>query len=547
MLACISVAILVLAGAQQAPARDVVAKPAAGATIRGRVTSASTDQPLHRVRITLNGAARNPPSGVTDLRGRFEITDVPAGSYRVTAVRAGYLTVLYGQRRPREAGRPLVVQAGQTIEAIDFALVRGGVLSGRITDEAGDPAAGTRVEALEFRYIRGRRILVPARLTTTNDAGEYRLSGLDPGSYQVRASTTDVWEGDDGKETYAHVPTYFPGVAGTEQPASVNVALAAEVSGLDFHLIAGRAARVAGLVQDANGTALPGQVVNMDRIIRTVGGALYAAGFGGTTKADASGAFELPKIAPGEYQVYAGGPNERASQQVFLGDGEVKEIVLTPRKAAGIAGTVVTDDGVAPSFSAASITVVPITADPTSVLPIWNEARPAPVHSDWSFTIPDLDGQYLLRVDGLPEEWRLKAVTLGDRDVTDAPIAIARGSTGLSGTRVVLTRHGAKLRGDAVDAGGRPFADATVIVFAADPAKWGVASRFVRSARPDERGHFSFSGLPAGVYRIIAREAVTDGQWEDASFLQSLVDEATQVDLAADASEAVTLKVARPQ
>lgn len=74
---------------------------------------------MHRVRITLNGALANPPTTVTDTRGVYELTNVPAGSYSITAARAGYLTLQYGQRRPREAGRTLEVKAGETIEGID--------------------------------------------------------------------------------------------------------------------------------------------------------------------------------------------------------------------------------------------------------------------------------------------------------------------------------------------------------------------------------------------------------------------------------------------
>ena len=62
-----------------------------------------------------------------------------------------------------------------------------------------------------------------------------------------------------------------------------------------------------------------------------------------------------------------------------------------------------------------------------------------------------------------------------------------------------------------------------MLVFAetAHRALWGIGSRFVRIARPEDRtARFSVSGLPAGVYRVIAREFVVEGQWEDAEFLQ---------------------------
>ena len=104
-LALASVLALALGGGtpQQPPARDLPAEAPGSAVIRGRITAAATGQPLHRVRVTLNTSNPNPPTAVTDTRGMFELTNVPPGKYSLTARRAGYLTMQYGQRRPREA------------------------------------------------------------------------------------------------------------------------------------------------------------------------------------------------------------------------------------------------------------------------------------------------------------------------------------------------------------------------------------------------------------------------------------------------------------
>ena len=165
---------------QTTPPRDTPTAQRLG-TIRGQVTNAA-GEPLHRVRVALNAPAPNPPSSVTDTRGEFEITSVPSGSYYLTATRAGYLTIQYGQRRPREAGRTIQVKPGDSVEGINFALPRGAVLAGTITDDIGEPYQGVRVEAVELRYVRGRRVPVQAASAITNDLGQYRLSGLQPGT-----------------------------------------------------------------------------------------------------------------------------------------------------------------------------------------------------------------------------------------------------------------------------------------------------------------------------------------------------------------------------
>ena len=534
-----------LAQAQQPPPRDVAptAAAAAGATIRGRVTAAANGQPLHRVRVTLNGGAQNAPTGVTDLRGEFEIADVPPGTYTMSLARAGYLTVLYGQKRPREAGRPIVVRAGEPVEKIDLAMQRGGVLAGRVFDDAGDAFPGVRVEAVEVRYLRGRRVPVPARIGFSNDAGEFRLSGLDPGIYQLRASSRDAWEADDGKSTFVFATTMFPGVTSSEQAQNLTLRAGQELGGLDLRMIAGREARVTGVVQDTTGGPVSGMVVHLSDISRTTGGALLSSGGAGDAKTNERGEFGFDKLVPGEYIVYAGGPNDTTNASMVLNAGEARHVVLTPSAAPALAGSVVADDGSRLPFAASRIMVDPVDVNPETVFTPWAGARPQSPRPDWTFRFTSMTGDYLLRVNGLPDDWRLKAVLRGERDITDTPVSLARGAANVEGMQLVLTKQVAKVEGSVTSRGGAPGADATVVVFAESRAQWGLGSRFIKVARPDSQGRFTIGGLAPGVYRIIARDVVIDGQWEDPEFLQSLLRDATRVELKDDATESVALTI----
>jgi protocatechuate 3,4-dioxygenase beta subunit len=521
------------------PPRDTApaaAAAASGITVRGRVTAAATGQPLHRVRVTLNGGSQTAPAGVTDLRGEFEITDVAPGTYTASLARAGYLTVLYGQKRPREAGRPIVIRAGEPVEALDVAMQRGGVLAGRVLDDAGDPFPGVRVEALEMRYLRGRRVPVAARIVATNDAGEYRLNGLDPGAYLVRASSRDVWEADDAKNTFVFASTYFPGVTSGDQAQSLTLRAGQELAGLDLRMIAGREARITGVVQDATGGAVAGLVVNLSDLSRTTGGALLSSGSAGDTRTNERGEFRFDKLFPGEYMVYAGGPNDTTNVSMVLNAGESRHVTLTPARPPVVAGTVVADDGGPLPFAASRVRVEPIDANPDIVLPLWAAPNAQSPRPDWTFRIVNMVGGYLFRLSGLPDEWRLKAVMRGGRDITDTPTAFARGAADVEGVQIVLTRQVARVEGTV-------SADATVVLFAENRAQWGIGSRFIRTARPDGHGRFAIGGLAPGVYRIAARDFIPDGQWEDADFLQSLMREAMRVELKADATETVKLTV----
>ncbi|MEX1130088.1 MAG: carboxypeptidase-like regulatory domain-containing protein [Vicinamibacterales bacterium] len=528
---------------QTAPPRDAAGPLQAPATaiVRGRITAAVNDRPLHRVRVTLDGGIPNAPSAVTDTRGEFEISDVPAGAYRLTATRAGYLTIQYGQRRPREAGRTIEVEAGAVIEGLVMALPRGAVLAGRITDELGEPAPAVTVEALEYRYIRGRRVLVPARITRTNDAGDYRLSGLEPGTFQLRARSREIWESDDGETTHVYAMTYFPGVPVVERPQTVDVKVGQEVGGLDFPLLPAHAARITGIVEDATGQPLADQQVHLSELTRTIGGRILSSGQGASpVTTDARGAFEFSRMPSGEYIVSSGGPDDRASATIILEEGAVEHVVLSPKAQARVSGIVTTDDGQPPPFLASRIRLLAVSADPRKVLPGWGEGSGDTVRADWSFNLVNLEGPYLFRLMNLPDGWMVSTVRAGGRDITDTPLSISHGSV-VSGLEIVMSRKGGRISGAVVTAASAPAPDATVVAFAEQPAHWIPGSRFVRATRPDNEGRFSLAGLPAGAYRLIARDLVMDGQWDDPEFLRSLLQESVRVDLAASGMETVRL------
>jgi hypothetical protein len=205
------------------PPRDTattVDKPGT-AVIRGRVVASDTGRPIRRAQVRVMGAELREGRTVdTDANGAFVIDELRAGRYTLTAVKAGYIQLQYGQQRAFEAGRPVDLRDGQTLDKIDFALPRGSVITGRVLDEFGEPVMDVQVAAMRYQFVRGQRRLAPVgRPVPTNDIGEFRLFGLSPGQYYVSAtqgsslltmiSTGAMPEPTDNRSGYA--PTYYPG------------------------------------------------------------------------------------------------------------------------------------------------------------------------------------------------------------------------------------------------------------------------------------------------------------------------------------------------
>jgi hypothetical protein len=422
------------------------------------------------------------------------------------------------------------VKPRQLLQRIDIALPRPGVLAGVVTDELGEPYPGVRVEALDMRYRQGKRMPFPVASSTTDDIGQFRISGLQPGTYQVVASSNEIWR-NEKKETFGYAPTSFPGVAGSP-PQMITLASAQSRSDLHIPLRVNRTVRVTGRVLAASARPQPGQVT----LAYSYPGAIVVAGMR-TVKTDQEGVFAFADVPPGVYNVTAGGGSD---QFITVAGADIDDLVLTPKVGSTVTGTVVTEEGTPPPFSASGLRMLLI-APTEDVLPT---VRVPAIEANWSFKLTNLGGHFLFRVRGLPDDWMLAAVRLEQREITDQPWDVPTGGKEIDDLTVVITQKVGKLSGEVVDSADRPTPGATVVIFPDDAELWMPGSRFIRTTRPGLDGGFALSGLPAGTYRAIARDFVEDGQWEDPAFLKAARDTATQFVLGSGDAQRITLKLA---
>ena len=69
----------------------------------------------------------------TDQEGNYRIDGLPAGSFRLSPVTQPY-ALAGSQGVPQMLGQTINVVDGEAVDRVDFKLVRGGVITGRITD-----------------------------------------------------------------------------------------------------------------------------------------------------------------------------------------------------------------------------------------------------------------------------------------------------------------------------------------------------------------------------------------------------------------------------
>jgi carboxypeptidase family protein len=541
------------------PARDRPTAATGTAVIRGRIFASDTGRPLRRAKITLTAQELGPENRSTSTNpdGRYEIKDLPAGRYSVTVTRNGYLQLRYGQRRPLEQGKPLQLVDKQAVDNVDFSLPRMSLITGRVYDEANEAISGVSVMALRSMFFEGhRRLVMAGPMVSTDDAGQYRLLGLVPGTYFVMASVRETWTvNDNGVETtMGYAPTYFPGTSNTAEAGRITVGIGQEVADTDLSLIPGRAANISGTALDSHRQPLAGRTVSLGQEFRGPNSMMMFSNSGAQVNPD--GTFTLKNVPPGEYKLSLSGSTpgrtqaaavpETAAVTVTVAGVDIDNIQLITSAGWSVSGQIVAENGGVPSVPRERLMISgrPMQPDIQPRSGIGSGPDNGRVKDDWTFGVAGLFGPVLIRAN-VPDPWTVKAILQNDRDITDTPIEMKSGEE-LTGVQVVVTNRVTAISGQVLDDKGGPITDGTIIVFPAEGEKWIENSRFVRSARPDQQGQFQIKGLPPGEYLAAAIDYVQDGMWNDPEYLESIRRYAQKVTLAEGTTQPVSLKIVTP-
>src|SRR5262245_2895054 len=267
------------------------------ASISGQVTTDS-GTPIRGAEVRLSVDGRFSRLAITNDEGRYELRNLPAGTYKLIVTKSGFITLEYGQRRPFESASTIAIREGDNATA-SVALMRGSAIFGRVIDEFGDPSIGTRVQVMRIRpESDGRRMVPVGAGDQTDDTGAFRLYGLPPGEYYISASTglIDAVKRDP--------PVYYPGTMTFAEAVPIALAAGAEASA-DFQILeVAQAATVSGVVLNSSGAPAPGAMVNL--LSNTVSSAPGVAGMT-ALHADAApdGTFTIQNVPPGPYTLTA--------------------------------------------------------------------------------------------------------------------------------------------------------------------------------------------------------------------------------------------------
>jgi protocatechuate 3,4-dioxygenase beta subunit len=478
-----------------------------GTRIEGVVVHAETGAPLPRVQVVLT----RPSSGeatarfVTDVDGKFQFSNIPAGQYEVEAARNGY--ILQNSRVTIAANRPVTELA--------FRLVATGVVTGRVRDSRGEPAVKVTVAVMRLTFdgLFGRHLTAVTQ-DVTDDRGEYRIYGVPPGQYLVRADSPA-----DAKRLSAAVPkddqiapVYYPGASTPFGASPIEVRGGFELGGVDVPLSDVPFVRIRGrIVDDATGrppAAYAGALLIPRQSTELLPYSLLTNTYDRTYN-ESTGAFEILRVVPGTYWIRvsaslsspAGRTNVSALSPVTVGTQDLDGVNIVLKPNTDLKGTISSDG----DMSRLPFRTLRLTLRPT----YGGEAPFTPgngVNADGSFVLPGIaTGEYRFTAELSPALY-LKEAKLGGVDVLNEPFTVSGPTSDV--LNVVLGSRPGQINGVFLDSLRKPIAGSRLVLV---PDRSRTRVDLYRGSLTDSDGKFRFQSIAPGDYKIFTDATLASG------------------------------------
>jgi protocatechuate 3,4-dioxygenase beta subunit len=494
--------------AAQPPAKDASASVSGRVTIGGKAAAGVT------VVATMSNSFfdnKTVAKTTSDEDGNYKITGLTAGRFTILPLSKSYLVA--SGKAYKEPGQSVNVSEGETIAKIDFALVRGGVVTGRITDSEGRPLIGERVNIVQKDSApnpgAAQMAILGGSKNQTDDRGVYRIYGLGPGSYKVSVGQADSAGGVSimGIGGSQYVKTFYPGVQDEAKATILEIMEGTEIKEVDISV--GK--------QSTSGFSVSGRVIDAETSnpvpnlylghssVNDSAHDMSGMSFSGN-RTDANGKFRLESLRPGRYIVYtfaAGQASSSYSEPVpfEITDGDVTGIEIKVRRGATISGVAVIENSdPAAAGLLQSVSLYAFVEQKGLAAPSYAQTQ---IGSDGSFHVEGLaPGKARIMMQGFPTPPKSLTLVRTEVDGLDQPegIEVTAGAQ-IKNVRLVFAYGTGSVRGDVkIQGGAMPEGSSMVVTIRSLP---GASRQFHRQSAVDGRLNFVVENIPTGTYQLV--------------------------------------------
>jgi len=314
--------------------------------------------------------------------------------------------------------------------------VQPGTVTGRLFSTKGIPEPNVRIAAVpaaEASNKTGTAALFGISLTDSD--GRYRLENLPPGRYYIFAGLIDL-------------PSYYPSATTIDRATAIDVDAGIILSGIDFSMARPTSLTVAGRLAVPSTMQMgEGGTVNLTPQTRGPIGASLQSNI------SRDGAFEFPRVAPGEYRLTS---SLRGTTTVNLSvvEEDVLDVVMPVvdcNAGASVSGRLV-------GTPRSVISSISLTGSRVGCSPVVR------VETDGSFTFSNVpEGRYQIQLSPVPLGWSAAPLNVEKADLENVevllPVYVAvKGRVAVEdGSALPLSSRGTALPVQAIRSNGSEF------------------------------------------------------------------------------------------
>jgi hypothetical protein len=498
-------------------------EPASG-VITGKVVT-ETGQPVAGASLFIRpvNSAHVGRSSISDPEGNFRFGGLEPALYNISATAPAYALVS-GESETQAT----YYRLGDNVR---LELVRGGAITGKVTNTAGEPVIAVRVRATMIPDAGGQAPKsTPFSLNErlTDDRGVYRIWGLVPGTYLVSAGGSSLAQGFQFNPYDSDSPTFAP--SSTRDTASEVIVRSGEDNNADIRYRGEPGYVVSGTVKTNSQNA---PAVNLAPVGAGSMPIAVSMPFPG------SEGFAFRGIGDGDYDLVAQEvtPSLTSSPPLFaLSDskritvkgGDVTGIELITKPLPSLSGRITLEpseipecQGKRPPLFAETVVQLKrpekeMEKDRSSSAGIFGllDGSASPDRAG-AFTVRSLlPGRYQFEPRFYARYWYLKSITSGAAATTSAGKTdaaanwtVIKSGDQISNITITLSEGAASIKGKLKVAKGAPApAGSSVFLVPAEPDKAEDVLRFFVTGIEWD-GTFALSNLPPGKYFALAQVA----------------------------------------
>ena len=467
-------------------------------SIKGRVLSDGQAVTNASITVSSVNSPRHTRTVPSNDNGDFEIKSLELGMYRLEVNAAAYVSLPVD---PDE-------QIHRIGDSVTVNMIKGGVITGKVSTADNDPVVAVRVRAMMIRDENGQRSQQPVQSFDrfTDDRGVYRIFGLLPGTYVVFAGGRGLWGA--GANAYDNdAPSFAP--SSTRDTAEEISLARGEERTIDIRYRGTSGHSVSGNVKAATTPDSRWVTIKLERVVNSEPDVRVS-----TYIRDAQG-FEFTGVADGNYLVWAdygsqsGEVLRSEAKRITVNGADITGIELTVKPLASVAGVVTLESSTIEECKGKARPLI----EETLVSIQRNRSSKSLLQSSpdgvGAFQLRNLEaGQYNFDIRFFPRYWYLRSLTMpGTKDST---IDLARNwlilkaGDRVSGVKATLAEGASSISGRVELSEEQRSAQIVVYVV---PSKSDKADEVLRhfAAPVAEDGSFSMDRVPPGRYWTLAK------------------------------------------